>query len=58
MSQILEGKHINSSYFRPKYPDFRFQCPYCGDLEVLISIHSTDNSFNAKCLECGRIWNE
>jgi len=42
---------------RPKYPDFRFSCPNCGTLEVLIKRQSFD-LLGGLCLECKLEWNE
>ena len=42
---------------RPKYPDFRFFCPKCGTLDVLIKRQSFD-LLRGFCLECKMEWNE
>ncbi len=42
---------------RPKYPDFRFFCPNCGTLDVLIKGQSFD-LLRGICLECKLEWNE
>jgi len=42
---------------RPKYPDFRFFCPNCGTLEVLIKGQSFD-LLRGLCLECKMEWDE
>ena len=42
---------------RQKYPDFRFFCPNCGTLEVLIKGQSFD-LLRGLCLECKLEWNE
>ena len=34
---VLQENTINTFSSRPKYPDFRFQCPGCGSLEVLVA---------------------
>ena len=42
---------------RQKYPDFRFSCPKCGTLDVLIESQQFD-SLKGHCLECKTEWNE
>ena len=40
-----------------KYPDFRFACPKCGTLDVLIESQCFD-SLKGYCLDCETEWNE
>ncbi len=42
---------------RRKYPDFRFFCPNCSTLDVLIKRQSFD-LLRGLCLECKMEWNE
>ena len=42
---------------RQKYPDFRFACPNCGTLDVLMEWNFFD-SLKGHCLECKIEWNE
>jgi len=48
-----------NSFFlqRPNYPDFRFSCPNCGTLEVLLEFKPFD-SLKGYCLDCKTEWNE
>ena len=43
--------------WQKKYPDFRFSCPKCGTLDVLIESRYFD-SLKGHCLECKTEWNE
>jgi hypothetical protein len=43
--------------WQKKYPDFRFSCPNCGTLDVLIESKHFD-SLKGHCLECKTEWNE
>ncbi len=42
---------------RQKYPDFRFACPNCGTLDVLLELMPFD-ALKGHCLECKIEWNE
>jgi hypothetical protein len=42
---------------RQKYPDFRFTCPNCGTLDVLLELQHFD-ALKGHCLECKIEWNE
>jgi len=42
---------------RQKYPDFRFACPNCGTLDVLLELMHFD-ALKGHCLECKIEWNE
>jgi len=42
---------------RQKYPDFRFACPNCGTLDVLLELQHFD-ALKGHCLECKIEWNE
>ncbi len=42
---------------RQKYPDFRFTCPNCGTLDVLLELKQFD-TLKGHCLECKIEWNE
>ncbi len=55
---VLQEKTINPFSSRPKYPDFRFQCPRCGSLEVFIAWENENTPLKAKCLDCTKIWFE
>ena len=43
--------------WQQKYPDFRFSCPKCGTLDVLIESQYFD-TLKGYCLECKTEWNE
>jgi len=43
--------------WQKKYPDFRFSCPECGTLDVLIETKNF-NTFEGHCLDCKTEWNE
>ncbi len=43
--------------WQKKYPDFRFSCPKCGTLDVLIECNHFD-TLKGHCLECKTEWNE
>ncbi len=40
-----------------KYPDFRFTCPNCGTLDVLLELKHFDK-LKGHCLDCKMQWNE
>jgi len=42
---------------RQKYPDFRFTCPNCGTLDVLLELQHFD-ALKGHCLDCKIEWNE
>ncbi len=42
---------------RQKYPDFRFTCPNCGTLDVLLELKHFD-TLKGHCLDCKTEWNE
>ena len=43
--------------WQQKYPDFRFACPKCGTLDVLIDRNHFD-TLKGYCLDCKTEWNE
>jgi len=43
---------------RPKYPDFRFQCPSCGSREVFVTWENENTPLQGKCLDCTKNWFE
>ncbi len=55
---VLQENTVNTFSSRPKYPDFRFQCPSCGSLEVLIAWENENTSLKGKCLDCTKNWFE
>jgi len=55
---ILQKKSINHFSSRPKYPDFRFQCPSCGSLEVFVTWENENTPLKCKCLDCTKNWFE
>ncbi len=55
---VLQKNSINPFSSRPKYPDFRFQCPSCGSLEVLVRWENENTTLNGKCLDCTKNWFE
>jgi len=55
---VLQENTINAFIPRPKYPDFRFQCPGCGSLEVFVARENENTSLKAKCLDCTKNWFE
>ena len=55
---ILQKKSINPFSSRPKYPDFRFQCPSCGSLEVFVTWKNENIPLKGKCLDCTKNWFE
>ncbi len=58
---IFEKKsELGKNWFilRPqKYPDFRFICPNCGTLDVLMEWNHFD-TLQGHCLDCKMQWNE
>ncbi len=42
---------------RQKYPDFRFTCPNCGTLDVLLELNHFD-TLKGHCLDCKTEWDE
>jgi hypothetical protein len=42
---------------RQEYPDFRFACPNCGALDVLMEWKHYD-ALRGHCLDCKIEWNE
>ena len=55
---VLQENTINPFSSRPKYPDFRFHCPSCGSLEVLVAWENESTSLKGKCLDCTKNWFE
>jgi len=55
---VLQEKIVNPFRFQSKHPDFRFQCPNCGSLDVLISWENENTPIKGKCLDCTKIWLE
>jgi len=55
---VLQENIINPFISRPKYPDFRFQCPGCGSLEVFVARENENTSLKGKCLDCTKNWFE
>ncbi len=55
---VLQKKSINPFSSRLKYPDFRFQCPSCGSLEVYVTWENEDTPLKGKCLDCTKNWFE
>lgn len=51
---ILKETNVYPFIYR-QYPDFRFHCPNCGSLEVLVSL-SGSIALNGKCLDCKKNW--
>jgi len=54
---VLQENTIDPFSSRPKYPDFRFQCPSCGSLEVFVAMEN-ETSLKGKCLDCTKNWFE
>ncbi len=54
---VLQDNTITPFSFRPKYPDFRFQCPSCGSLEVFVAMEN-EITLKGKCLDCTKNWFE
>ncbi len=54
---VLQENIINPFSSRPKYPDFRFQCPSCGSLEVFVAMEN-EITLKGKCLDCTKNWFE
>jgi len=54
---VLQKKYINPFRSRPKYPDFRFQCPSCGSLDVFVTWQNENTPLKGKCLDCTKNWN-
>ena len=54
---VLQKNSTNPFSSRPKYPDFRFQCPSCGSLEVIVSWENENTPLKGKCLDCTKNWN-
>ncbi len=42
---------------RQKYPDFRFNCPNCGTIDVLMEWRHFD-TLKGHCLDCKIEWDE
>jgi len=55
---VLQENTVNPFSSRPKYPDFRFQCPSCGSLEVFVASETENSSLKGKCLDCTKNWFE
>jgi len=55
---IIQENTIIPFSLRPQYPDFRFQCPNCGSLEVLVDWKSSNIPLKGKCLDCTKSWLE
>jgi len=57
--QVVLQENTNNPFIsRPKYPDFRFQCPGCGSLEVFVARENENTSLKGKCLDCTKNWFE
>ncbi len=54
---IVNESNLNPFSSRIRYPDFRFHCPHCGSLEVLVSFQSTNTPLKGRCLDCKKNWN-
>jgi len=54
---VLQKNFIHPFRSRPKYPDFRFQCPSCGSLEVFVTWENENTPLKGKCLDCTKNWN-
>ena len=54
---IVNDTSLNPFNSRLTYPDFRFHCPFCGSLDVLVSFKSTNTPLKGRCLDCKRNWN-
>jgi transcription elongation factor Elf1 len=52
---ILKETNVYPFIYR-QYPDFRFNCPHCGSLDVLVSLSSSIVPLNGKCLDCKKNW--
>jgi len=55
---VLQENTVNPFSSRLKYPDFRFQCPNCGSLEVIITWKNENTPLKLKCLDCKKNWVE
>ncbi len=55
---VIQENTITPFSSRPKYPDFRFQCPSCGSLEVFVAMENENTSLKGKCLDCTKNWFE
>ncbi len=55
---VLQENTINPFISRPKYPDFSYQCPSCGSLEVFVARENENTSLKGKCLDCTKNWFE
>ena len=55
---VLQENTVNPFSSRPKYPDFRFQCPSCGSLEVFVTWENENTSLKGNCLDCKKNWFE
>ena len=55
---VLQENTINTFISRSKYPDFRFQCPSCGSLEVFVAWENENAPLIGKCLDCTKNWFE
>ena len=40
---------------RHVYPDFRYSCPYCGTLDVLVKISTSRWAMEINCLDCKKV---
>ncbi len=40
---------------RRVYPDFRYSCPYCGTLDVIVKVSKSRWALEINCLECKKI---
>jgi len=37
------------------YPDFRYSCPYCGTLNVLVNVSKSIWALEINCLDCKKV---
>ncbi len=59
VEQVILQENVNNPFSsRPNYPDFRFQCPSCGSLEVLVTWKNENTPLKGKCLDCTKNWFE
>ncbi|KAG2472090.1 MAG: hypothetical protein NPMRTH4_2260006 [Nitrosopumilales archaeon] len=52
---ILKETTVYPFIYR-QYPDFRFNCPNCGSLDVFVSLSSSIVPLKGKCLDCKKNW--
>jgi len=59
VEQVILQENVNNPFSsRPNYPDFRFQCPSCGSLEVFVTWKNENTPLKGKCLDCTKNWFE